>query len=113
MACALALAAAGAAAAAPARAPAPAPEAPPAARPVSLAQAIAAVGGAPEHVVAQADRNAAVAEVAAAGAWPGTTISVSTSAKTAHLGIIAAIPLPIFGTLGANRAVAEAEASVA
>jgi outer membrane protein TolC len=85
----------------------------PGSRPVSLAAAIAAAGSAPEHRAAVADRTAAQAAAAAAGAWPATTLAVSTSQKTAHLGLVASLPLPLFGTLGASREVARADLDVA
>jgi cobalt-zinc-cadmium efflux system outer membrane protein len=84
-----------------------------AARPVSLSQAIAAIGAAPQHRVVTAERTAAELDIAAAGAWPGTSVTVNTSRKTAHLGVVAAVPLPIFGTLGADKDVARAEYHVA
>jgi outer membrane protein TolC len=98
------IAAAGAAAAEPPSGPG---------RAVTLATAVAAVAAAPEHRVAVAERRAAGADVDAAGAWPGTTLTVNTSRRTARLGVVAAVPLPVFGTLAANRAVARAELEVA
>ena len=110
-----AVAAAAAATPAPARAQAQAPARAPAddARPITLDAALAAVGAAPDHRVAAANERAAALDVAAAGAWPATSVSVTTSHKTAHFGLVAAIPLPVFGTLGAARAVARAEHDVA
>lgn len=83
------------------------------ARAITLPQAIAAIAAAPDHRVVTAQRTAAELDVAAAGAWPGTTVTVNTSRKTAHLGMVAAVPLPVFGTLGANKQVARAEYQVA
>jgi cobalt-zinc-cadmium efflux system outer membrane protein len=82
-------------------------------RAVTLPEAIAAIGAAPEHRVVSAERAAAELEVAAAGAWPGTTVTANTSRKTARLGLVAAVPLPVFGTLSANKQVARAEYHVA
>jgi cobalt-zinc-cadmium efflux system outer membrane protein len=82
-------------------------------RAITLDAARAAVGAAPDHRVATANERAAELEVAAAGPWPTTSVVVTTSHKTARFGMTAAIPLPVFGTLGAARAVARAEYQVA
>ena len=82
-------------------------------RAVSLRDALSAAGVAPKHQTAVAQRVAADAAVPAAGAWPATTIGVSTTYRTFRLGLGASLPLPIFGTLEANRGVARAEADIA
>ena len=85
----------------------------PAPRDVGLAEALAAVGAAPDHRVAAARADEAEAGVAAAGAWPRTTLGASTTSRTAWLDLVAALPLPVFGTLEADRAVARGELAVA
>ena len=49
----------------------------------------------------------------AAGAWPWTSVGVSTMSQTAKLDLGVALPLPLFGTLGANRAAARSELAIA
>lgn len=85
----------------------------PAPREVPLADALGAVGAAPTHQVAVAQQREVAALVDAAGAWPATTVSAATTSQTARLALAAGLPLPIFGTLGANRAVARGELAVA
>lgn len=75
-------------------------------RSIALSDALAGVSASPAHQVSEAQRREAAATLAAAGAWPATTLQVSTTRATARLDVIAGIPLPVFGTLDANRAVA-------
>jgi outer membrane protein TolC len=91
------------------------PEAPrePAPRPVTLERARAAVEQAPGRAAAAARRAAAALAVPAAGAWPATTLALSSTRATERLALVASLPLPVFGTLGASRAVARAELEVA
>jgi len=85
----------------------------PAPRDVPLAEAFGAVGAAPTYQVAVAQQREAEAVVDAAGAWPATTLTAATTSQTAHLDLVAGLPLPIFGTLAANRAVARGDLAVA
>jgi len=78
-----------------------------------LSEALAAVGRAPAHRAGEAKVGAAREAVPAAGAWPATVLSVSTTHKTERFGAVASLPLPIFGTIGAGRDVAHAELEVA
>jgi len=103
----------------PAAAPSPAP--PPARagvraltlRALTLDDALAAARLSPAHRAADARRSAAAAAVSAAGAWPATSIGVSTTHRAERAAPVASLPLPIFGTLGASRDVARAELDVA
>jgi outer membrane protein TolC len=76
------------------------------ARDVSLSDALRDIVAAPEHRVLQARQAEAAADVDAAGAWPGTVLETSTTRLTPRLDIAVALPLPVFGTLSANRTVA-------
>ncbi len=80
---------------------------------IRLSEALAAVGRAPAHRAGAARVGAARAAVPAAGAWPATVLSVATARKTERLGLVASLPLPVFGTIGASRRVARAEADAA
>jgi outer membrane protein TolC len=80
---------------------------------ITLAAAVAAAEGSPEGLAARARTAAAGAAEDAAGAWPATTVGVATTLNTARAILTAALPLPIFGTLGASRGVAHAEAQAA
>ncbi len=82
-------------------------------RTVTLKEALAAAPRAPAHQVAHSQVTAAAGEVTAAGAWPSTSVGVSSSKSTARLGVVASLPLPLFGTLGASRDVARADLDVA
>jgi multidrug efflux system outer membrane protein len=81
-------------------------------RPVTLAQVVEAAAKAPAAQVSGHDIAAAEATAAAASAWPNPSLRVGTSRLTARLIAGATLPLPIFGTIGAARRVAEAEAQV-
>lgn len=81
-------------------------------RPVTLAQVVAAAAKAPAAQVSGQDIAAAEATAAAASAWPNPSLRVGTNRLTARLIAGATLPLPIFGTVGAARRVAEAEAQV-
>src|SRR5262244_573397 len=80
---------------------------------ITLAAALAAADRSPEGQAAQARTVAAGTAEAAAGAWPATSLGASTTLNTARAILTAALPLPIFGTLGASRAVAHAETAAA
>ena len=95
-----------------ARPPAP-PTSGPGRRPLTLAAALSAARTAPAQRAAALKTRAASDQVAAAGAWPATTLSVSSSHTTAHLGLAASLPLPVFGRLGADRQVARADLDLA
>jgi len=80
--------------------------------PVTLEEALAAAAKAPAAQIGGQDIAAAEASVAAASAWPNPSLHVGTSRLTARLIASATLPLPIFGTVGAARRVATAEAQV-
>ncbi len=80
---------------------------------IRLGQALAAVARAPAHRAGAARVGAAREAVPAAGAWPATVLSVATAHRTERFGAVASLPLPVFGTLGASRAVARAELDAA
>lgn len=79
-------------------------------RPVTLYDALAAVGRAPAAAVSAHEVAAADALVDAAGAWPSPSLHVSTNRLTARLIAGASVPLPVFGTVSAARHQAQAEA---
>ena len=96
--------------------PAPPPASASAPQPISLAFIQGAVPAAPRHRAAAARRQAASLGVAAAGAWGATSFGVSTSWKTARLGLAMSVPLPLLGAArsrDASIAVAHAERAVA
>lgn len=80
--------------------------------PVTLAEALAAVGKAPGAQIGPHEIAAAEATVDAASAWPDPTLGLSTSRLTAKLIAAATVPLPILGTVGAAKRAARAEADV-
>jgi outer membrane protein TolC len=82
------------------------------AAPITLDQALAAADRAPAALVGGYDVAAAEASVAAASAWPNPSLHVGTSRLTARLVASAALPLPVFGTIGSAQRVAAAEARV-
>jgi cobalt-zinc-cadmium efflux system outer membrane protein len=81
--------------------------------PVTLEQALAAIAKAPAAQIGGHDIAAAEANAAAASAWPNPSLHLGTSRLTARLIASATLPLPVFGTVGASRRAAEAEAQVA
>ena len=81
--------------------------------PITLHDALAAVPAAPESRVGPLEVAAAKASVAAAKAWPATSIHAATNRLTARATIGASIPFPVFGTIGAARRHAEAQMQVA
>jgi outer membrane protein TolC len=81
-------------------------------RPVTLAEALAAAAQAPAAQVSPHEAAAADAQVDAAGAWPNPSLHVSTTRLTARLVAGVSLPLPVFGTVGAARRLAAAEAGV-
>lgn len=82
-------------------------------QPVTLEQALAAVGAAPAVRAGSYDVAAAEAGVAAASAWPNPSLAIATNRLTARLAAAVSVPLPVFGTVGAAKRVAAAEAAVA
>jgi len=89
-------------------------------RPIGLAEALAAEASAPAAAAQDQRARAAMAEADAAGAWPGTTLSIASSRLTARLVTTVAIPLPLAGgpaaarrTAAAQRGVVEAETDAA
>jgi cobalt-zinc-cadmium efflux system outer membrane protein len=82
------------------------------AAPVTLDQALAAADRAPAAQVGGYEVAASEASMAAASAWPNPSLHVGTSRLTARLVASAALPLPVFGTVGAAQRVAAAEARV-
>ncbi len=85
----------------------------PHARSVTLAEALAAAGAAPELRGFALRTEAASATADAAGGLPPTSVSVGATSATARLVVAASVPLPIFGTLGAEERVARAGVEVA
>lgn len=83
------------------------------ARTVTLAQALAAVGQAPEHRAAAARAAAAGRAVRSAGGAPPTTVTFGTTRIQGKLNTEVLFPLPVFGRLGAERGVARADRAVA
>jgi cobalt-zinc-cadmium efflux system outer membrane protein len=79
------------------------------ARALSLEQALAAARKTPAAQAAAGEARAAEERVPSASAWPGTTLSLGTTRKTARLIAGISLPLPIFGDLAPARAQAEAE----
>lgn len=84
----------------------------PAAQPITLAQALAAADRAPAVQAGVHDIAAAEATASAGSAWPNPSLHLGTSRLTARVIASAAVPLPVFGTVGAARRVADAEAAV-
>ena len=80
--------------------------------PITLAQALAALPSTPGAQAPGLDIAAAEGLIAAASAWPSPTVRVATNRYTARFVVGASMPLPIFGTVGAAKRVATAEASV-
>lgn len=80
--------------------------------PVTLEAALAAAHIAPGAQIGRYDLAAAEANIDAASAWPNPGLHVGTNRLTAKLIVGASIPLPIFGTVGAAKRVAAAEAEV-
>lgn len=83
------------------------------ARAVTLAEALAAVGQAPEHRAAAARAAAAGRAARSAGGAPPTTVTLGTTRIQGKLSAEVLFPLPVFGRLGAERGVARAERDVA
>jgi outer membrane protein TolC len=81
-------------------------------KPVTLEEALAAAAHAPLANVPAAEVAVAEANARAAGAWPAPSVHVATARLTARVIAGAALPLPIFGTVGAARRHARAEATV-
>ncbi|HEX3482474.1 MAG TPA: TolC family protein [Kofleriaceae bacterium] len=80
--------------------------------PITFDQALAAADKAPAAQIGGHDIAAAEASVSAASAWPNPSLHVGTSRLTARLVASAALPLPVFGTVGAAQRVAAADARV-
>jgi multidrug efflux system outer membrane protein len=85
---------------------------PPARVPITLSEALAAAAKAPATFVPAFEIAAAEANADAARAWPNPSVHLGTNRLTAKLLAGAALPLPLFGTVGAARQVAMAEANV-
>jgi len=81
-------------------------------RAVTLGEALAAAKKAPGVVVGGHELAAAEAQVDAATAWPSPSVHVATNRLTARLVAGATVPLPVFGTVGAAKRQAQAEADV-
>jgi cobalt-zinc-cadmium efflux system outer membrane protein len=81
-------------------------------RPVTLGTVLAAAQTAPAAQVTGHEIAAAEAGIDAAGAWPSPSVRLGTNRLTAHLVAGASLPLPLFGTVGAARRQASAEADV-
>ncbi|HEY5944371.1 MAG TPA: TolC family protein [Kofleriaceae bacterium] len=79
---------------------------------VTLADALAAAAKAPQSAAPVAEIAVADATAQAAGAWPSPSLRVATTRLTARVVAGAALPLPVFGTVGAARRHAAAEATV-
>ena len=79
---------------------------------VTLPEAIAAVPAAPEAKIGGYEVMAAEATIDAASAWPSPSVHVATNRLTARVGAGATLPLPLFGTVGAAKKRATAEAQV-
>ena len=75
---------------------------------VSLADVLAATSSAPAAQPQRHDVEAADLLVGVAGAWPSPSVRVETNRLTARLVAGAALPLPVFGTVGATRREAQA-----
>ncbi len=82
-------------------------------RAVSLDEALAAAGQAPEQVAAEARAQVATKAVESAGGIPPTTVTLGTSRLQARLIAGVQVPLPVFGRPSAARDVARAERAVA
>lgn len=80
--------------------------------PVSLADVLAATPRAPAAQPSHHDVESANLLVEAAGAWPNPSVRVETNRLTARLVAGATLPLPVFGTVGATRREARAQAEV-
>lgn len=81
------------------------------ARTVTLAEVLAAAPKGPAAQVSAHEIAAAEALIGASRAWPNPSIHLETNRLTARLVAGAAIPLPIFGTLGASEREARAQAA--
>ncbi len=80
---------------------------------VSLGDVTAAVARAPAAPIATYEIAAAEAATAASGAWTtAPSVSAATNRLTAQVVVGVALPLPVFGTLGAARDEAAARARV-
>src|SRR4051812_5953682 len=80
--------------------------------PVTLADALAAVAKAPGAAPLAAQLAEAQASIDAARALPNPSVRVGTTRLTAVVTAAASMPLPIFGTLGAARGRAKADAAL-
>ena len=79
-------------------------------RAVTLADVLAAAPRAPGSQVSSHEIAAAEALVDAARAWPDPSLRVETNRLTARLVAGATVPMPVFGTVGAARREAAAQA---
>jgi outer membrane protein TolC len=85
----------------------------PAPQSVTLAGVADAARSAPARVAAAERADAALAAESAAGAWPATTLGAGHATATAREIVLATIPLPLFGTIGAAVDAAHADTEVA
>ncbi len=79
---------------------------------ITLRDALAAAAKAPAAQVPGHEVAAAEAEIDAAGAWPSPSVHLGTNRLTARFVAGASVPLPVFGTVGANKRQAAAAAEV-
>ena len=79
----------------------------PSAKGITLQQTLEAAARGPELQTARARTHAGALEAAAAGGFPATEVGVGTNLRTAHGVLFASVPLPVFGTIGAERRVGE------
>src|SRR5215471_9968006 len=80
--------------------------------PVTFAEVATAVGAAPAAKAPVHDVAAADALADAAGAWPMPILHIQTNSLTARATVAATLPVPVFGTVGAAKRTARAEAGV-
>jgi outer membrane protein, heavy metal efflux system len=81
-------------------------------RSVSLREVMVAVDQSPRRLSLVAQNNAASLDIAAAQAWPTTTVGGFTTWRSARIGVTVALPLPVLGirrSHDANVAVAKAD----
>jgi len=74
---------------------------------LTLRQTLDAAVRSPELQTARARTHAGALDSAAAGGFPTTEVGVGTTLRTAHGVLFATVPLPVFGTLGAERRAGE------
>jgi outer membrane protein TolC len=80
--------------------------------PVTFAEVVSATGAAPAAKAPVHDIAAADALADAAGAWPMPILHLQTNSLTARATVGVTLPVPVFGTVGAVKRQAKAEATV-